>query len=57
MREQYLKCGGSELEKALDVAGKKYAEEQETFEVEPLPEELVAFRVEDVAISDSDGLD
>jgi uncharacterized protein YdaU (DUF1376 family) len=28
MFEQYVKCGGSELAKALEVAGKKYAEEQ-----------------------------
>jgi len=49
MHEQYLKCGGDDLAKALEVADEKYADEQallenedETFAVTPLPEEMSA---------------
>ena len=39
MYEQYLKCGGDDLREALLVAGRKYAESLETFEVVPLADE------------------
>lgn len=42
MHEQYEKCGGAELEKALEVAGKKYAEDQRMCSIcgkrKPMPE-------------------